>query len=254
MEADIATADRTFDLSLFVTRLSSHSTLSEGDRETILNLPTVKMSLNANAELAFAETETDFVFFVASGLCDTFRRTRDGKRQVSAIHIPGDMVNLYSVVVDAKAGGVHASCPTNLLCISRGALSVVARKHPAISNAFWRDCLVDAAVMMQWINNLGRRDAISKLAHVFCEMAVRRSQQCPPTMTYTLPIAQYRLSDAISITPVHLSRMLSDLRKQELLDFDDYVVTIHNWKLLARLAQFTPNYLLRRKADLEDCR
>jgi len=49
------------------------------------------------------------------------------------------------------------------------------------------------------------------------------------------------------MTPVHVNRMLKELRLMGLLTFKSHVVEILNWQRLAELAEFDPFYLGLRK-------
>ena len=37
----------------------------------------------------------------------------------------------------------------------------------------WVDTLIDSSIFREWIMNIGRRDARERLAHIFCEFALR---------------------------------------------------------------------------------
>jgi CRP-like cAMP-binding protein len=46
-------------------------------------------------------------------------------------------------------------------------------KSPQLTRAFLREMFVQAAIFREWVTNLGRREAIARVAHVVCELAVR---------------------------------------------------------------------------------
>ena len=52
-------------------------------------------------------------------------------------------------------------------------LRAFLRDHPRITDVFWRDTLIEAAIFREWIANVGSRNARSRMAHLFCEMYVR---------------------------------------------------------------------------------
>ena len=69
--------------------------------------------------------------------------------------------------------------------------------------------LVEASIFREWILNVGRRDAKSRLAHVLCELAVRLDAHgLAEEMGYHLPMTQAELADALGLTPVHLNRVI----------------------------------------------
>lgn len=70
----------------------------------------------------------------------------------------------------------------------------------------------------EWVLNVGRRDARSRLAHLLCEFALRmRMRRLAPGPGYALPITQEQLADTLELSSVHVSRMLKMLETDSLL-------------------------------------
>jgi CRP-like cAMP-binding protein len=115
---------------------------------------------------------------------------------------------------------------------------------PSLAMAFWRDTVTDGSVLAKWAANLGRKQAIPRLAHLFCEMGMRMEQVGLGTRNdYTLPLTQSQMADAVGLTAVHLNRTLKSLR-EEGVTFNRGHVRIASWSSLAALAEFDPAYLL----------
>jgi len=57
--------------------------------------------------------------------------------------------------------------------VAHHALLDLCKRQPRICNAFWRETLIEAAIFREWLLNIGRRSAFSRIAHIFCELAVR---------------------------------------------------------------------------------
>lgn len=79
--------------------------------------------------------------------------------------------------------------------------------------------MVDAAVLSQWVVNVGRRDAKTRMAHLLCEVAVRTGDDRTPQLCYPFSATQAHLGDMTGLTAVHVNRMLKALR-------DDGLVTV----------------------------
>lgn len=45
--------------------------------------------------------------------------------------------------------------------------------HPRIARALRKNQLVDEAILREWLTNVGRRSAVERLAHLFCELLLR---------------------------------------------------------------------------------
>ena len=115
--------------------------------------------------------------------------------------------------------------------------------RPAIAEAFWRDCMVDSTILAQWLVNVGRRDAKSRLAHLLCEMAWRyKAVSAGGKIVFELPMTQCQLADATGLTSVHVNRVLKALR-----DVGTRLcrnnVRIDDWNVLVEIGDFDPAYL-----------
>ena len=116
---------------------------------------------------------------------------------------------------------------------------------PRIERALMWATLVDEATLREWLLNIGQRDALQRLAHLFCELCVRLSvvKLVDETETFDLPLTQAELADTTGMTTVHVNRSLQRLRQDELIVSKDGKLTILDFDRLAKLAGFTANYL-----------
>ena len=104
--------------------------------------------------------------------------------------------------------------------------------------------LVDAAVYREWIATLGQRDAYSRLAHLFCEIMLRLKVIGESDgVTCALPVTQVDLADAVGISPVHVNRIIQEMRSRDLIDLDRKTLRVLNWRALCQAGDFNPLYL-----------
>jgi CRP-like cAMP-binding protein len=230
-------------LQLFVDRLTSRSVLSEKEQWRILSLPVRARQVRSNEDFVARGKTVDHVSYIAEGLVGRFDENRHGARQITALHIAGDIPNLHSVVQPHASSAMQALSPVTLLEVSHTALREAAAAHPAIAEAFWRDSMVDSAVLGQWLVNVGRGDAQARVAHLLCEMARRyKVHGSDGAVTFRLPMTQSHLADATGLTPVHVNRTL---KKLELIGttFRNRMVRIGEWRRLVAIGDFDPTYL-----------
>lgn len=82
----------------------------------------------------------------------------------------------------------------------------------------WKDTLVDGSIFGEWIANVGRRDAATRLGHLLCEFALRLKVAGLGEQTnYEMPMTQEQLADAVGLTPVHVNRTLQVLEQRNLI-------------------------------------
>jgi CRP-like cAMP-binding protein len=155
------------------------------------------------------------------------------------------MADLPSVVCPKSGWGLTALTSTTILRIAHADLRRVAATHTGIAEAFWRDCVADGSIFSEWVVNVGRRDALSRLAHLFCEMAIRCEQGGQgDRRSYPLPITQNDVGDATGLTGVHVNRTLKELRTKSLVEMRSGTVTIHDWDQLVEAGDFDAGFML----------
>ena len=92
---------------------------------------------------------------------------------------------------------------------------------------------------------MGRRDAVSRVAHVFCEMAIRCEEAGQGNRnSFPLPITQTDLADATGLTGVHVNRTLRELRTRSKVELRSGRVTVHDWDQLVDIGDFDPGFML----------
>lgn len=232
-------------LQLFVERLHARSPLTCEESTALLNLRGHSVLARAHVDIVSPGEVTDHACLVVDGLVGRFGMVIDGKRQITALHVAGDMRDLHSVVTPTVGWALQALSPTAVLRVPHTELRAIARAHPNIAEAFWRDCSVDASVLAQWVVNVGRRQAISRLAHLLCEMALRMESAGLGSRTaFRLQATQNQIGDALGLTPVHVNRTLKTLKQDGLVAIRGFEVRIADWKRLAALGDFDGGYLL----------
>ncbi|WP_169715614.1 Crp/Fnr family transcriptional regulator [Sphingomonas mucosissima] len=218
--------------------------MSEGEKQAILDLPAHASQVAPNIDFVRLDHTTDHACIVVQGLVGRFEQTFDGNRQITALHLPGDAADLHSVVQPKARSALHTLTTTTILRVPHAALRSVAANHPAVAEAFWRDCVIDAAILSQWVVNVGRRDARGRVAHLVCEMAVRYKAVRPEQeFFFDFPVTQAQIGDMMGLTPVHINRVLKALREEELLTLSKSRVHVMNWTGLKYAGEFTAEYL-----------
>jgi CRP-like cAMP-binding protein len=230
---------------LFVRKLSQRSILTEEERQAILSLNGREVEIEPHRDIVGPGQVTDTSCFVVSGLAARFGQLRDGRRQITAIHIPGDMCDLYSLMLPKVEWALQAlSARLTIVKVPHRDLAALCRDHPGIAEAFWRDCVADGSILSQWVVNIGRRDARMRAAHLFCELGVRMEKAGLGERTrYRLPVVQALLADVLGMTPVHMNRVIRSMREEGLMTIVGREIHVPDWAALATAAGFEEGYL-----------
>jgi CRP-like cAMP-binding protein len=118
------------------------------------------------------------------------------------------------------------------------------RAHPRLGEELWRVNLVEASIYREWVVNVAQREALSRIAHLFCETMLRmqdagltKGGTCP------FPVTQADLGEMTGLSQVHINRTLQSLREQDLISFGRGTLTIRDWDALVELGDFRSDYL-----------
>ena len=232
------------DLQPFLDRLTNRSRLNEAEQQAILGLPTQLLQVDAHRDFVALGKVVDHVSVVAKGVVARFGQNADGERQITALHIAGDAPDLHTVVVPSDTVPLQALSKTAILRVPHVALRAVAARYPAVAEAFWRHCSIDAAITARWVVNVGRRDAKTRLSHLLCEIAVRcNADASEGEVTFPFPLTQTHLSDATGMTAVHVNRSLKALAAQGFVTLSGRMAHIPNWQRLVERGEFEASYL-----------
>ncbi|MFZ3484197.1 Crp/Fnr family transcriptional regulator [Sphingomonas sp. 3-13AW] len=232
-------------LQLFVARLASRSVLTDEETNALLGLKGEVKQVPAHVDFVRQREQVDHSCLVIEGLVGRFGQNSDGARQITCLHIPGDMADLPSVVCPTSGWGLSALTSTTILRLPHAELRRTAARYPGIAEAFWRDCVVDGSIYSQWVVNMGRRSALARLAHLFCEMAVRYERADHGNRhAFPLPITQTDLGDATGLTNVHVNRTLKALKARFLITAKAGKITVHDWDQLVGIGDFDDGYML----------
>lgn len=233
-----------------VRKLESIISLSDDDRQALIDLPMQIMSLKGDQDIVREGDRTSRCCLFLEGIGCTYKVTADGNRQIVAFNIPGSIPDLQSLHLDTLDTSVSTLEPCKVGFIQHEVLQDLCGRHPRIAAAFWRKALIDASIYREWVINIGQRDAYTRMAHLLCEMRVRlRAVGLASDEGFNLPITQAELGDALGITTVHVNRILKQIRTEGLVDTKGTVLTIPDWKALKQAGGFNPMYLhLRQQA------
>ena len=119
--------------------------------------------------------------------------------------------------------------------------------HRGVAKAMYLTQLIDEGTMRAWITSMGRRSSIERVAHLMCELYLRaRNIGLTFEPQFALPLSQLLLADSLGMTPVHLNRVLKELRLTGAMTLQRGSLLINDPEKLIQIAGFDENYLHRR--------
>ncbi|WP_304616684.1 Crp/Fnr family transcriptional regulator [Paracoccus sp. (in: a-proteobacteria)] len=169
---------------------------------------------------------------------------RSGQQVITALHVPGDFVDLHGFVLNGLTHAVVAVGPAEVEFIDHSELIEITRNFPHLTRLLWRATLIDAAIHRQWLVAAASLRSSAHLAHLLCEIYTRLNVVGAATgLQFSMPLLQRELADLLGYSPIHVNRAVRDLRDRGLVRWVGADITILDWNGLATLARFDPDYL-----------
>jgi CRP-like cAMP-binding protein len=203
-------------------------------------------AIAAGDDFIFKGSRPNHCTLIVSGWACGYDTLPDGRRQITALHISGDFVDLQSFRLQRMDHTVAAISDCRIASLSHASVQVITDTDPQLSRLLWLSSLVDAAILRQWLLSSGQRSALEHAAHLMCELftRLRGIGLAAPGETFELPLAHADIAAALGISTVHVSRTLSELRALNLLQWRGREVLILDWEGLQKVASFDPAYLM----------
>lgn len=237
--------------------LRSRRTLSGDEAAAIACLPIRRRQLAVDDHFSREGDPSGRCAYILEGALYQAKLTRDGARQIVGLRLQHEFVGLQDILLQTSAHDVQALTACRLLEVDAGQLRATLGAHPGIAEILMADVMISCSIAQDWIVNVGRRDAQSRVAHLLCELALRmKGSALSPGASYVLPLTQQQLGDAVGLGRIAVNRVMRDLTQQGVASCDKSFITILDPAKLEDIGDFTARYLHlgqserdRRKSD-----
>ena len=231
-------------LEALVRNLELRSPLPPEDRAAVLSLAHTVRTLEAGTYTVREADPPVHCAILVSGFAFRQKLTGDGARQIIALHIPGDALDFQNLFLDVSDHSLQMLTRAEVAFVTMQDLQALARRRAAVGHAILVKILVEASIFREWLLNVGRRDAKTRVAHLLCELGVRLDAEgLAEDYGYELPMTQEQLADAVGLTPVHVNRTLKALEGERLIVRSKRSISFPDWKRLRSVGDFNQRYL-----------
>lgn len=231
----------------FIDKLRGFAPLSPDDLGALASATSRPRRFTAKRDLIREGDRPGPVFVILEGWACRYKVLPSGTRQVLAFLLPGDCCDLHIGLLAEMDHSIQTITPALVAMIDRVEMDAIMDNHRAVAKAMYISQLVDEGTMRSWITSMGRRASIERVAHLMCELYLRaRNVGLAPDTHFALPLSQLLLADALGMTPVHLNRVIKDLRLNGAMTLQRGSLIITDPGKLVQIAGFDENYLHRR--------
>lgn len=237
----------------FVQRLSHAASLTDNDIYVLEELCRHPRDVSAKKYISRDGDEMVSFPVILSGWAARYQILRNGARQITRLLLPGDAFYFDSSPDTVAIEEVIALSSCKIANISHADMNRAIDRFPNIREAMRNYGCMENAVLASWVVNVGRRDALERMAHLICEVHFRLALiGAAEGSQFFFPLTQDDFADVLGLTPVHINRKLQQLRHEGLIALRSKQMKVLNLRELQQIAGFDHAYLAPRTGQKDD--
>jgi len=238
-------------ITVHLKKLKRRFEISSEEERVIRDLIAEIRRVPADEVIVHAGEELNVSLLLIDGWLARIKDLAGGERQVTQLHVPGDFADLHGFALKRLDHDVATMSDCRIAVAPHEKIREMTEKHPRLARIYWFVTNVDGAIQRELTLSLGQRSAISRMAHLFCELYARLNVVGRTRDDgYEFPLTQRELSECLGLTVVDATRTLQELRRRGLVELENRHLRILDRRGLEGLAEFDPAYLYLDKHPL----
>jgi CRP/FNR family nitrogen fixation transcriptional regulator len=169
------------------------------------------MNFGRNAEIFGEDEPADYFYKVVTGAVRISKLMSDGRRQIGAFYLPGEIFGLETD--EAHAFSAEAIGDSQVLVVKRSAFLSRATRDCAMVTEIWTQTMTHLQRARNHMLLLGRKNAQERIATFLLDMAERLSL----SGEVELPMSRQDIADYLGLTIETVSRTLTQLERDGLI-------------------------------------
>lgn len=231
----------------FVDKLRGFVDLADNEVRALERATSRPQAFGRRKDLIREGDQPGAVFVVLDGWSFRYKVLPSGSRQIMAFLLPGDACDLNIGMLAEMDHSIQTATDALISKISRETMDGLMAEHSGIARAMYVAQLIDEGTLRAWIVSLGRRNSVERVAHLLLELYVRGVRNGIASLNeIVLPLSQAVLADALGMTPVHINRVLQELRRSGAIELERSLLHIRDPVALTRISGFDDGYLHKR--------
>jgi CRP/FNR family transcriptional regulator, nitrogen fixation regulation protein len=167
----------------------------------------VAMGFGRNAEIYAEGEKSGYVYKVLSGVVRVSKLLPDGRRQISAFHVPGEM---FGFEADAyHHASAEAVVPTKVVAFRWDGSNGASRQTASVVRELLNLAVIGLRHAQDHLLLLGRKNALERLAAFLLEMDRRAGSK----HIFDLAMPRHDIADYLGLTLETVSRMFAELKE-----------------------------------------
>jgi CRP/FNR family transcriptional regulator len=195
--------------------------------------------LPAHSHLYRAGERLNEIYNLLSGWVALYRILESGRRQVLQVELQGAFLGYQPRLEDPMLHSAECITDVAVCVFPRKAFPDLLERHPVLGLKMIGMMSQDVVRTHDHLTNVGGRSGMERVAHFLLQiyLRLRHRQQAPSSDTLALPLTQEMIGDALGLTPVHINRILRQLRERRLVVLHNKTLQVLDLEGLRRMAE-----------------
>jgi CRP/FNR family transcriptional regulator, nitrogen fixation regulation protein len=176
-------------------------------------LVATEFSYRKDEEIYGEDEPAEYVYQIIRGAVRTYKLLSDGRRQIGAFHLPGDVFGLESG--ESHRLAAEAIIDTTVRLVKRSSLEHAANNNVQVARKLWGITAGELHHAENHMLLLGRKSAMERVATFLLEM----DRRLAVAGMMALPMCRRDIGDYLGLTLETVSRALSQLHGEGVLGF-----------------------------------
>jgi CRP-like cAMP-binding protein len=177
----------------------------------LMDMMGAAMPFARNAEIYGENEPADYLYKVVSGAVRTYKVLADGRRQIGAFYLPGDVFGLETG--EEHAFSAEAVTDSRVLVVKRSAVMALAERDNDVARQLWAVTSEELRRVQDHILLL-IKTAKERVVGFLLEMA----QRIPGANHFDLPMSRQDIADYLGLTIETVSRTFTELENSAAIE------------------------------------
>jgi CRP-like cAMP-binding protein len=229
--------------SCLVRKLGYHVDLTDVDRRLLAALEETEELYAAGSLIRGHSMPNDDLFVVKQGWLMSSITLPNGLRQVLQIYVPGDIVGFQDIPFDSASAELEAVADSTVCPFPKSGLRPILAESPQLTSILLTYGMVDYVVLLDRMRMMGRMSARDRVAHLLLAIHARLKITNEDLGTsFSCPLSQKQVGDAVGLTSVSVSRAKAELQAQQLLSWPRGFVDLKKFDELVEMTGFQDRF------------
>ena len=230
-----------------VSRLARRVALTARELQFLETMSDRTMKIRRNELIQIAGEAAERAFFLESGWAMTFSDFADGSRQSRRLHFAGDILGMPSMAMRHHAENIEATSDVIVAPIPKRMFATLIEDYPRLAAIMFIFAQEERITSGDRLCSISRLPCKGRLAFLLMDLITRLRAADPfVTNSFQMHLTREQMGEITGMTPVHASRMWSELVADGAIRCDRPFVTIEDERRLISISNF-----VNRSADLD---